>query len=75
FGDKVNEAFGGGHKGEQKEDGLDKAVDFVQEHVLKQGDQKNESAWEQAKDEQISDTIRKTYKNATGHEFFVKDKE
>ena len=51
------------------------AVDFVQEHVLKQGDQKNESAWEQAKDEQISDIIRKTYKNATGHEFFVKDKE
>ncbi|KAL1748404.1 hypothetical protein HDZ31DRAFT_23147, partial [Schizophyllum fasciatum] len=75
FGDKVNEAFGGGRKSEKNEDGLDKAVDFVQAHVLKQGDQKNESAWEQAKDEQISDAIRATYKSATGHEFFVKDKE
>lgn len=30
------------------------AVDFVQEHVLGQGSQDNESAIEQAKDEQIS---------------------
>ncbi|TRM61083.1 hypothetical protein BD626DRAFT_571113 [Schizophyllum amplum] len=75
FGEKVNEAFGGGKKAEKDEDGLDKAVDFVQEHVFKKGDQRNESAWEQAKDEQISDALRKTYKNATGHEFFVKDKE
>ena len=59
----------------QGADNILSAVDFVQEHVLKQGDQKNESAWEPAKDEQISDAIRKTYKNATGHEFFVKDKE
>lgn len=29
-------------------------VDWVQEHVLGQGDQSNESAFEQAKDEQIS---------------------
>lgn len=40
-----------------------------------QGPQNNESAIEQAKDEQISDAIRSQYKNATGKEFFVKDKE
>ena len=33
-------------------------VDFVQEKLLGQGDQSNESAVEQAKDEQISDYIR-----------------
>lgn len=44
-------------------------VDWVQEHVLGQGDQSNESAVEQAKDEQISDFIR----GKTG--IPVKDKE
>lgn len=33
-------------------------VDFVQEKFLKQGPQDNETAVEQAKDEQISDFIR-----------------
>lgn len=50
-------------------------VDFVQEHVLGQGPQDNESAVEQAKDEQISDFIRDQYKNTTGSEFPVKDKD
>lgn len=39
-----------------------------------QGQQSNESAIEQAKDEQISDFIRGQYKTATGRDFFVKDK-
>ncbi|KAH8829614.1 hypothetical protein DL96DRAFT_1708736 [Flagelloscypha sp. PMI_526] len=72
--DKVNNAFGGGQSGEQKEDGLDKAVDYVQEHFLHQGAQNNESAVEQAKDEQISDAIRSGFKKATGHDFPIKDK-
>ena len=41
-------------------------VDFVQEKFLGQGPQDNESAIEQAKDEQISDFIRSKYKGATG---------
>jgi hypothetical protein len=36
-------------------------IDFVQEKFLKQGDQSNESAIEQAKDEAISDFIRSKY--------------
>ncbi|KAI0649773.1 hypothetical protein C8Q79DRAFT_1006112 [Trametes meyenii] len=74
FGDKVNELAGGGAAGEAKEDKLDKAIDWVQEHVLHQGQQKDESASEQFKDEQISDFIRKEYKNVTGSELPVKDK-
>jgi len=38
------------------------------------GPQDNESALEQAKDEQISDAIRKQYKSATGSDVPVKDK-
>jgi hypothetical protein len=38
------------------------------------GDQSNESAAEQAKDEQISDFIRGKYKESTGSEFPVADK-
>ena len=49
-------------------------VDWVQEHVMGQGPQNNESAAEQFKDEQISDFIRGQYKGATGSEFPVKDK-
>lgn len=50
-------------------------VDWVQEHVLGQGDQSNESAAEQAKDEQISDFIRGQYKKTTGSDVPIKDKE
>lgn len=50
-------------------------VDFVQEKFLGQGPQDNESAVEQAKDEQISDFIRKQYKSTTGSDIPVKDKE
>jgi hypothetical protein len=51
------------------------AIDYVQEHVLKAGDQRNESAIEQAKDEHISDAIRRQFKGMTGHDVPVKDKE
>ncbi|KIX97438.1 uncharacterized protein Z520_06890 [Fonsecaea multimorphosa CBS 102226] len=74
LGDKLNAAAGGGPESEKNEDYLDKGVDFVQEKFLGQGPQNNESAVEQAKDEQISDFIRDKYKSATGKEFPVKDK-
>ena len=38
------------------------------------GPQDNESAVEQAKDEQISDYIRGQYRNATGSDMPIKDK-
>lgn len=40
-----------------------------------QGDQSNESAAEQQKDEMISDMIRDKYKGATGSDFPIKDKD
>lgn len=42
--------------------------------MLGQGQQSNESAAEQAKDEAISDTIRSQYKSVTGSEFPIADK-
>ncbi|KIM31179.1 hypothetical protein M408DRAFT_255003 [Serendipita vermifera MAFF 305830] len=39
---------------------IDKAIDFYQEHVLHAGDQKHESALEQAKDARIASAIRHT---------------
>ena len=50
-------------------------VDFVQEKFMGQGAQDNESAVEQAKDEQISDFIRGQYKSTTGSDMPIKDKE
>ncbi|KAK4146063.1 uncharacterized protein C8A04DRAFT_26225 [Dichotomopilus funicola] len=73
--DKFNNLAGGGAKGEQKEDGLDKGIDWVQEKVFKQGPQDNESAAEQATDKFIADQIRNQYKNATGRDFPIADKE
>ncbi|KAL5121986.1 hypothetical protein ACEQ8H_000202 [Pleosporales sp. CAS-2024a] len=75
IGDKLNSAAGGGRESEKNEDYLDKGVDFVQEKFLGQGPQDNESALEQAKDEQISDFIRSSYKSATGSDIPIKDKE
>jgi len=75
LGDKMNSAAGGGRESEKNEDYLDKGVDFVQEKFLGAGDQSNESAFEQAKDEKISDYIRSTYKSTTGSDFPIKDKE
>ena len=43
-------------------------ADFVQER-MGGGDQSNESAIEQGKDEMISDTIRDKYKGMTGSDF------
>jgi len=74
LGDKFNSAAGGGRESEKNEDYLDKGVDFVQERFLGQGKQDNESAVEQAKDEQISDFIRDKYKSATGKDIPIKDK-
>jgi len=70
--DKLNNLTGGGAKAEAKEDKIDKAIDLWQEHVLHDGQQKNESALEQAKDKQIAAAIREGLEKATGHEF--KDK-
>jgi len=72
--DKLNSAAGGGRESEKNEDALDKGIDFVQEKFLGQGPQDNESAVEQAKDEQISDFIRGKYKATTGKEFPIADK-
>jgi len=74
IGEKLNAAAGGGKESEKNEDMLDKGVDFVQEKFLGQGQQNDESAIEQAKDEQISDFIRGKYKETTGQDFFIKDK-
>ena len=75
IGDKLNSAAGGGRESEKNEDYLDKGVDFVQEKFLGQGAQDNESAVEQAKDEQISDFVRGQYKKTTGSDIPIKDKE
>ncbi|KAF1943616.1 hypothetical protein EJ02DRAFT_453093 [Clathrospora elynae] len=75
IGDKLNSAAGGGKESEKNEDYLDKGVDLFQEHVMGAGSQNNESAVEQAKDEQISDFIRKQYKSTTGNDIPIKDKE
>ena len=53
---------------------FDAGVDYVQENFLGQGRQDNESAVEQAKDEQISDFIRGQYKSKTGSDIPIKDK-
>lgn len=47
---------------------------MVQEKAFGQGPQDNESAIEQAKDEQISDFIRDKYKSTTGSDMPIKDK-
>ncbi|KAG8751137.1 hypothetical protein FRC14_008125 [Serendipita sp. 396] len=70
---RINETMGGGQAGEDKEDYLDKTVDFVQER-MGGGQQTNESAVEQAKDEQISDAIRSGFKSATGRDVPIQDK-
>ncbi|KAF2255463.1 hypothetical protein BU26DRAFT_537813 [Trematosphaeria pertusa] len=74
LGNKMNEAGGGGAAGEKNEDMLDKGIDFVQEKFLGAGKQDNESAVEQAKDEQISDFIRGRYKGVAGSDMPIKDK-
>lgn len=50
-------------------------IDAVQQYGLGQGPQDNESAVEQAKDEQISDFIRGQYKSNIGKDLPIKDKE
>ncbi|KAK3315894.1 hypothetical protein B0H66DRAFT_498938 [Apodospora peruviana] len=72
--DKLHGIAGGGKSSEKNEDAIDKGVDWVQENVLKQGPQDNESAIEQAKDEQISDFVRSQYKGMTGKDVPIADK-
>ncbi|CAO1596425.1 MAG: hypothetical protein LQ349_006736 [Xanthoria aureola] len=72
--DKFNSMAGGGKESEAKEDYLDKGIDMFQEKVMGAGPQDNESAIEQAKDEQMSDFIRAKYKSQTGSDFPIKDK-
>ncbi|KAI9818111.1 MAG: hypothetical protein M1827_000736 [Pycnora praestabilis] len=74
IGDKLNTAAGGGKESEKNEDLLDKGVDAVQQYGLGQGPQDNESAVEQAKDEQISDYIRDQYHSQAGKDFPIADK-
>lgn len=50
-------------------------VDWAQQNLMGQGPQDNESAIEQAKDEQISDYIRGAYKSSTGSDIPIKDKD
>ncbi|KAF1984525.1 hypothetical protein K402DRAFT_395544 [Aulographum hederae CBS 113979] len=71
---KFNSAAGGGAEGEKNEDYLDKGIDMVQQKFMGGGDQSNESAVEQAKDEQISDFIRGKYRETTGSDIPIKDK-
>ncbi|CAK1368372.1 uncharacterized protein RHO25_012459 [Cercospora beticola] len=71
---KAHGAAGGGPESEKNEDYLDKGIDYVQEKFMGQGAQNNESAVEQAKDEQISDFIRGQYKSTTGKDMPIKDK-
>jgi hypothetical protein len=47
---------------------------MFQEKVLGQGPQDNESAIEQAKDEQVSDFLRGQYKGTTGKDIPIQDK-
>ncbi|MCJ1312633.1 hypothetical protein MMC25_006308 [Agyrium rufum] len=75
LGDKINSAAGGGRESEKNEDYLDKGIDAVQQYGFGGGAQDNESAVEQAKDEQISDFIRGKYKSTTGSDLPIKDKE
>lgn len=50
------------------------SIDWVQENVMGEGKQNNESAFEQAKDEQISDYIRGKYESTTGTDMPIQDK-
>lgn len=50
------------------------AIDFMQERVFKMGSQDNESAVEQATDNQIASAIRSGYKTVSGKDFPIADK-
>jgi hypothetical protein len=75
IGSAINNAGGGGAEGEKKEDYLDKGIDMFQERVLNQGAQDNETATEQAKDNLIADQIRSQWKERTGSDFPIQDKQ
>ncbi|KAK0723304.1 hypothetical protein B0T26DRAFT_827716 [Lasiosphaeria miniovina] len=76
FVNKIKSATSSSGKGasEKNEDYLDKGVDLVQEKVFKQGQQKNETDGEQAKDEKISDGIRTGYRKIMGKDIPIQDK-
>ena len=56
-------------------DGLDKGIDYVEQHEFNEGSQDHESAAEQQKDRRIEQGIRTGYKGATGNDFPIKDKQ
>ncbi|KUI63110.1 hypothetical protein VP1G_10229 [Cytospora mali] len=56
--DRLNEGMGGGRKAEEQEDLLDKTIDAIQQYVLLEGPQQQESCLEQIKDKQIAQFIR-----------------
>ncbi|KAJ1309253.1 hypothetical protein OPQ81_004918 [Rhizoctonia solani] len=66
--DKVDNALGGGQRGEQNENLLDKGAGFVQER-MGTGNQSSESAAERAKDKTISDSLRDGYEHTSGSDF------
>lgn len=53
----------------ERPDTYSTAIDYVQEHVFKQGAQTSESAIEQAKDKRIAAAIRSGYKTVSGKDF------
>ena len=56
-------------------DGLDKGIDYVEEHEFNQGPQDHESASQQKTDREIEQGIRTGYKAGTGNDFPIKDKQ
>ncbi|KAG6818385.1 hypothetical protein H0H93_005417, partial [Arthromyces matolae] len=55
-------------KSNQDEDMLDKAIDLVQEYILREGPQDNETPLEKIKDKAIATAIRHQFKTVTGVE-------
>ncbi|RKO96169.1 hypothetical protein CXG81DRAFT_3125, partial [Caulochytrium protostelioides] len=53
----------------EKDDALDRAIDFFQEYVLREGPQTNESTAEKIKDRMIAQTIKSQYKSIFGKEY------
>jgi len=72
--EQLNEMAGGGVKSEANEDVLDKTIDFVQQYILREGQQSDESALEQMKDKEIKEVIRLSFKQVTGHELPIGNK-
>ncbi|KAL7409698.1 hypothetical protein BDY24DRAFT_444609 [Mrakia frigida] len=73
--EKLEGLAGGGVKGEEREDALNKSIDWVQKVLGSTTDQSDESAAEQAKDRVIASQIRNQYERMTGKTFPLKKKD